>query len=663
MRQLRKVLEIGRINLLRQVRDRGDLFFVFVLPTIIIVALGLQFGGTARARLGVVAPVGDAAAEALLDRLAEDTARFEIRRVADLESLESQVERGQLEAGLVIPDGFTLSLGWPGQVEIRYLGTTDSLTGGLRAPIDAVVARLGAITTAARISVAEGLATPEEAAAAAEARYETVPGVEVSVRQVGEPGMFAGFSQFTFGASTQLILFMFLTSMTAAARLVYTRQLGLSRRMTATPTSTWTIVAGEALGRYLVALMQAAYIVVVTAVAFNVSWGDPLAAGVIIALFGLVAAGFALLVGAMSSNADQAGSAGGVPRPRPGGAGRLPHPVRDHARGDAVHRPPDPPLLGAARPAGADPDRRRARDGGAQRRRAGGVCNGGHGPRHLAVPEGDLGVGPGHPIACDDPGRRPQGRRSPTWHDGPRPGACLRAWRGSTVRWPDRRPDRGRPPLAGGRPPNGACPRPVRIAIERTVAPLHARSTPDPATPRPRDAGLRLRPRPRILHATLIIYASRRAMDRQSLLRELLEELAAHSPAAAMRHMRHWPGGRLSLVHVNVLAILELDGALTMRGLAEAMDVSQASTTGIVDRMEQRGLVERQRDDQDRRVVRVALTEEGRRLIAGMTAERRDHLAAMLDTLTDEELAGFLLGSRAMRRARDRFHATQEATR
>jgi ABC-2 type transport system permease protein len=310
MRQLRKVLEIGRVNLLRQVRDRGDLFFVFVLPTIIIVALGLQFGGISRARLGIVSPAGDTAAEALVANLAEDTTRYEIRRVADLETLQSQVERGQLEAGLVIPDGFTVSLGWPGQVQILYLGTTDALTGGLREPIDAAVARLGAITTAARISVAEGLGTPEEAGAAAGTGYETVPGVEVAVTQIGEPGMFAGFSQFTFGASTQLILFMFLTSMTAAARLVYTRQLGLSRRMTATPTSTWTIVAGEALGRYLVAMMQAAYIVVVTAVAFNVSWGDPLAAGVIIALFGLVAAGFALLVGAMSRNADQAGSLG-----------------------------------------------------------------------------------------------------------------------------------------------------------------------------------------------------------------------------------------------------------------------------------------------------------------------------------------------------------------
>ncbi len=136
-------------------------------------------------------------------------------------------------------------------------------------------------------------------------------------------------------------------------------------------------------------------------------------------------------------------------------------------------------------------------------------------------------------------------------------------------------------------------------------------------------------------------------MDRATLLSELLDEFAAHSPAAAMRHMRQWPGGALSLVHVNVLAILDIDGPMPMGGLAEALDVSQASATGIVDRMEQRGLVERRRIDDDRRVVRVALTDEGRRLIAGMAAERREHLAAMLETLTDAELEGFVLGSRA----------------
>jgi len=147
-------------------------------------------------------------------------------------------------------------------------------------------------------------------------------------------------------------------------------------------------------------------------------------------------------------------------------------------------------------------------------------------------------------------------------------------------------------------------------------------------------------------------------MDRTRCIADLLEELGSHSPADAMRAMRHWPGGRLSLVHLNVLFLLEHDGPLPMRSLAEAMDVSQASATGIVDRMEQRGLVERQRDEDDRRVVRVAVTDEGRDLIAGMVAQRRDHMAQMLETFTDEELAGFLAGTRAMRRAKAHLHRT-----
>lgn len=144
---------------------------------------------------------------------------------------------------------------------------------------------------------------------------------------------------------------------------------------------------------------------------------------------------------------------------------------------------------------------------------------------------------------------------------------------------------------------------------------------------------------------------------RAGLRDAVLEELAAHSPAAAMRYMRHWPGGRLSLVHLNVMTVLEADGPLPMRALAESLDVSQASATGIVDRMEQRGLVERQRGEADRRVIRVALTAQGRRLIAGMAAERRDHLARILDLLSDAELDGLLLGTRALRRARERAHA------
>ncbi len=145
-------------------------------------------------------------------------------------------------------------------------------------------------------------------------------------------------------------------------------------------------------------------------------------------------------------------------------------------------------------------------------------------------------------------------------------------------------------------------------------------------------------------------------MNRQAVLGELLDELSAQSPVAAMRHMRHWPGGALSLIHLNVVAVLDVDGPVPMRSLAQTLDVSQASATGIVDRMEQRGLVERRRDDDDRRVVRVALTDQGRNLITGLATERRARLGVMLDHLDDDELEGFLKGARALHRARARFH-------
>ena len=310
MSGLRKALALGRVNLLRQVRDRSDAFFVFVLPTIVVLALGLQFGGSARARLGVVVPAGDAAAAAFVALLAGDATRFEIRPVGDSTALDAQVARGQLEAGVVVPDGFADGLRGDGTVEVRYVATPAALAAGLRAPIDAAVARLEAVTTAARLSVAADLADWQVALAAAEAHYRDVPGVEVEVTQVGQPGLFAGFSGFSFGASTQLILFTFLTSMTAAGRLVEARRLGVSRRMTATPTGPWTIVAGEGVGRYLIAVLQAGYIVAVTAIAFSVDWGDPLAAAVLVALFALVSAAAALLVGALARTPEQASSMG-----------------------------------------------------------------------------------------------------------------------------------------------------------------------------------------------------------------------------------------------------------------------------------------------------------------------------------------------------------------
>jgi DNA-binding MarR family transcriptional regulator len=140
--------------------------------------------------------------------------------------------------------------------------------------------------------------------------------------------------------------------------------------------------------------------------------------------------------------------------------------------------------------------------------------------------------------------------------------------------------------------------------------------------------------------------------SRRRVVEDLLEELTSWGPRERAGAFRHWLRGALSLVHLHVLTVLEADGPTAMSRLADALDVSVASATGIIDRMEQRGLVERRREPGDRRVVLVHATDAGAAIFEDVAQERRQHLRALLDRMTDAELEGFLAGLRGMRRAR-----------
>ena len=47
-------LYIAGVNLRRLFRDRTSLFFVFVLPIVLIVVLGMTYGGRSAPRMGIV---------------------------------------------------------------------------------------------------------------------------------------------------------------------------------------------------------------------------------------------------------------------------------------------------------------------------------------------------------------------------------------------------------------------------------------------------------------------------------------------------------------------------------------------------------------------------------------------------------------------------------
>jgi DNA-binding MarR family transcriptional regulator len=143
-----------------------------------------------------------------------------------------------------------------------------------------------------------------------------------------------------------------------------------------------------------------------------------------------------------------------------------------------------------------------------------------------------------------------------------------------------------------------------------------------------------------------------RTDSRRRLTSDLLDALTAWDPVARLSALRAWHRRGLSLIHLQVITILEVEGSLPMRRLAELTGVSVASATGIVARMEERHLVERLPEAKDRRVVLVDLTETGRRVFRVMERQRRNRLRKLLARLSDDELAGFLVGLRAVKAAR-----------
>ncbi|WP_223591079.1 MarR family winged helix-turn-helix transcriptional regulator [Neobacillus bataviensis] len=80
------------------------------------------------------------------------------------------------------------------------------------------------------------------------------------------------------------------------------------------------------------------------------------------------------------------------------------------------------------------------------------------------------------------------------------------------------------------------------------------------------------------------------------------------------------------------------DGDMTIGDLSNKMYLACSTTTDLVDRMEKNLLVERVKDPSDRRVVRIHLLEEGKRIIDEVIKKRQVYLEEILDDFSMEEI-------------------------
>lgn len=113
-------------------------------------------------------------------------------------------------------------------------------------------------------------------------------------------------------------------------------------------------------------------------------------------------------------------------------------------------------------------------------------------------------------------------------------------------------------------------------------------------------------------------------------LRRIVQAIDIHSRKLAQQHDITSPQ------LVTLLCVAE-EGPLTPSAIAERVHLSSGTVVGILHRLESKGLVRRDRDTQDRRLVYVSITDAGRTLAQTAPSPLQDTFAEALQRLPELE--------------------------
>lgn len=300
MNLVRAVAGIARVSVIRFLRERANIFFAFILPLLIVLFIGMQFGSGNFSRVALVgsdSQVGAAVAQRF------DESDIQADRYDDRASALRAVEDQRVDAAIIVPTDDPLTE----PVSVEFIADRSGIDA--RAVLQSAVDNYGLDVAGAHYLSATLGGLPSDYAGQAAAADDAMGAITVTETTIGE-NQFSGVTRFNIGAASQLVLFTFLSSLTAAAYLILTRQLGVAQRMAASSTGIATIVIGETVGKYLIALMQALYIVLATWAIFSVDWGNLWATGALIALFSLVGTSASILLGSVMTNEGAASGVG-----------------------------------------------------------------------------------------------------------------------------------------------------------------------------------------------------------------------------------------------------------------------------------------------------------------------------------------------------------------
>jgi len=135
-------------------------------------------------------------------------------------------------------------------------------------------------------------------------------------------------------------------------------------------------------------------------------------------------------------------------------------------------------------------------------------------------------------------------------------------------------------------------------------------------------------------------------MDEEKKMRE-----DSHAVICNIRRLRlaltHGLNKRLASSGINVaqfgaMAVIEQKDAPTMGNLTDELGTTMGAVTSLIDRLVYAGYVERQRNETDRRVVRVTLTPEGQKVLTHHLTWGSEKIIRFFKTVSPDELKTFI---------------------
>jgi DNA-binding MarR family transcriptional regulator len=139
--------------------------------------------------------------------------------------------------------------------------------------------------------------------------------------------------------------------------------------------------------------------------------------------------------------------------------------------------------------------------------------------------------------------------------------------------------------------------------------------------------------------------------DRAKLTEEIIQLQQQIGHARGQYAPEAWMDLSLTIGQLKSLFFIDFEGSTNFKKLATALGVTPPNVTGIVDRLVGQGLVSREENPEDRRMLLLKTTDKGEALLAKLRESRISRMSGILARLSLEELSALAQGLTALARA------------